>query len=452
MMVSSVQLNSLQKEKKQTIKSYSFYNYLVNIISDESRQNIEYSVDYDQKTFESLKNFIEYESILKEYLYLFLKGKNEFYSFGNLFQILNKEILENKLKIPYELYIPIFFKVLQLEKFTPLLLDNQIDEIYLDSSDDNLYIDHSRYGRCSTSIKLKKYEIDSFIYRVALENDFSLNQANPTMKAEFISSLFHTRVTVDIPPLIIGDYHIDIRKYRNRSLRMKDLIKNNSITRNQALLLTFFIKNRVTITILGPPNSGKTTLQNALIEFIPSHYRLISIEDVLEASSTRIGKAIKFRLGYDPYSSQLLTKSLEIQKILHRSPDFINLGELSTKDHFNAFLNILSVGVPSIQTIHGFNSQLLFTRLNDIYHIPLSLLKTSFPHVFVELAVTWNKNKKRRFIAKIAELNPEGQVKVIENDTINSFFTREEGPSDIFTLNYLKRMLNDPFSDKNFNI
>ncbi|WP_455464397.1 ATPase, T2SS/T4P/T4SS family [Candidatus Hodarchaeum mangrovi] len=451
-MTYSVLLNSLQKKQHQLIESYSNYNYIINILFDNLNQNIEYSVDYDQKTFESLKNFIEYESILKEYLISFLKEKNEFYSLGNLFQILNKEILKNKMKIPYKLFIPIFFKVLQLEKLAPLLLDNQIDEIYLDSSDNNLYIDHSKYGRCSTSIKLKKSEIESFIYRIALENDFSLNHANPTMKADFISSLFHTRVTVDIPPLIIGDYYIDIRKFRNKSLRLKDLIENNSLTRNQALLLAFFIKNRVTITIIGPPNSGKTTLQNALIEFIPSHYRLISIEDVLEASSTRIGKTIKFRLGYDPYSTQLITKSLEIQKILHRSPDFINLGELSTEDHYNAFLNILSVGIPSIQTIHGSNSQLLFIRLNDIYHIPLSLLKTSIPHVFVELAVTWNKNKKRRFVLKIAELNNKGQVNVIEDEVINSFFAQECNSSDIFTINFLKQMFDDPLTLKSITI
>jgi len=451
-MVSSVQLTSLQKKKFRLIDTYSNYNYVINILSDDLHQNIEYSVDYDKKTFESLKNFIEYESMLKEFLISFLKEKSEFFSLGNLFQLLNKEVLKKKLKIPYKLFIPIFFKALQLEKLAPLLLDNQIDEIYIDSNEDNLYIDHSRHGRCSTSIKLKKGEIESFIHRIALENDFSLNQVNPTMKADFISPLFHTRVTVDIPPLIIGDFNIDIRKFRNESLRLKDLIENNSITKNQALMLAFFIKNRVTITILGPPNSGKTTLQNALIEFIPSHYRLISIEDVLEASSTRIGKTIKFRLGYDPYSNQLITKSLEIQKILHRSPDFINLGELSTEDHFNAFLNILSVGIPSIQTIHGFNSQLLFIRLNDIYHIPLSLLKTSIPHIFVELAVTWNKNKKRRLVSRIAELNHEGKVKVIDDEVINSFFAQECNSSDIFTINFLKQMFDEPLSLRSFSI
>jgi len=451
-MVSSVQLTSLQKKKFRLIDTYSNYNYVINILSDDLHQNIEYSVDYDKKTFESLKNFIEYESMLKEFLISFLKEKSEFFSLGNLFQLLNKEVLKKKLKIPYNLFIPIFFKALQLEKLAPLLLDNQIDEIYIDSNEDNLYIDHSRHGRCSTSIKLKKGEIESFIHRIALENDFSLNQVNPTMKADFISPLFHTRVTVDIPPLIIGDFNIDIRKFRNESLRLKDLIENNSITKNQALMLAFFIKNRVTITILGPPNSGKTTLQNALIEFIPSHYRLISIEDVLEASSTRIGKTIKFRLGYDPYSNQLITKSLEIQKILHRSPDFINLGELSTEDHFNAFLNILSVGIPSIQTIHGFNSQLLFIRLNDIYHIPLSLLKTSIPHIFVELAVTWNKNKKRRFVLRIAELNHEGKVKMIDDEVINSFFAQECNSSDIFTINFLKQMFDEPLSLRSFSI
>jgi type IV secretory pathway ATPase VirB11/archaellum biosynthesis ATPase len=257
------------------------------------------------------------------------------------------------------------------------------------------------------------------------------------MKSDFVSSLFHTRVTVDIPPLIIEDIHIDIRKFRSKKLRISDLVKNGSLTQNQALLLVFLIQNQVSISIIGPPNSGKTTLQNALIEYIPPHFRLLSVEDVLETAETRQGNTVRFRLGYDPQENIVFSKSLEIQKILHRSPDSINLGELSTKDNFTAFLNVLSVGIPSIQTIHGRNPEFLFRRLKDIYKIPLELMKTSFPHIFIELNVSWIRNVKKRTIMRIAELTKEGKIGTLSEKNIESFLHHPNSDSGIFTLDFL---------------
>ncbi|UCG00568.1 MAG: type II/IV secretion system ATPase subunit [Candidatus Heimdallarchaeota archaeon] len=432
----SISNYSIDQYEKMVIDSYSFHCYIVSIVKVPQTKEFEYQVQYNPLTYNHLKNFSRYEKEIKIYLKEFVLGQKDFCTFNQLYNYLSADI-SSHLELPEQLLIPVLLRALDLEKIGSVLIDDQIDEIYLDSSKKNLYIDHSRHGRCTTSIKLKKEEIESFIYRVALENDFSLNKSNPTMKSDFVSSLFHTRVTVDIPPLIIEDFHIDIRKFRSQKLRISDLVNNGSITLNQAILLVFLIQNQVSISIIGPPNSGKTTLQNALIEYIPPHFRLLSVEDVLETTETRQGNTVRFRLGYDPQEKMVFSKSLEIQKILHRSPDFINLGELSTKDNFTAFLNVLSVGIPSIQTIHGRNPEYLFIRLKDIYEIPLGLLKTSFPHVFIELNVSWIKNVKKRTIMRIAELTKEGKIETLSEKNIESFLSYPSSESGIFTLDSL---------------
>ncbi|MFX1506966.1 MAG: ATPase, T2SS/T4P/T4SS family [Promethearchaeota archaeon] len=418
------------------IDSYSFQSYIVSILKVPYIKEFEYQVQFDPLTYDHLKNFNRYENEIKFFLKKFILQHNDFCSFNQIYEYLSGDI-SNQLELPKQLLIPVLLRILDLEKIGPLLIDDQIDEIYLDSSKKNLYIDHSKHGRCITSIKLTTKEIESFIYRVALENDFSLNKSNPTMKTDFVSSLFHTRVTVDIPPLTIEDYHIDIRKFRSNKLKIPDLVNNGSMTINQALLLIFLIQNQVSISIIGPPNSGKTTLQNALIEYIPSHLRLLSVEDVLETTETRQGNTVKFRLGYDPQETLIFSKSLEMQKILHRSPDFINLGELSTKDNFSAFLNVLSVGIPSIQTIHGRNPEFLFRRLKDIYEIPLELLKTSFPHIFIELNVSWIRNVKKRKIMRITELTNEGKIETLSEKKFESFLSHPNSESGISTLDFL---------------
>ncbi|MHA2243922.1 MAG: ATPase, T2SS/T4P/T4SS family [Candidatus Hodarchaeales archaeon] len=443
--------SSFDHTEKIGIDSYSFHCYIASLIKTPEKEEIEYHVQYDPLTYNHLKNFSRYEKEVQFFLKKFVLTQKDFCTFNQLYNHLMKTI-SNQLELPKQLLIPVLFRTLDLEKIGPLLIEDQIDEIYLDSSKKNLYIDHSQHGRCITSIQLSKKEIEAFIQRIALENDFSLNQSNPTMKADFVSSLFHTRVTVDIPPLIIEDIHMDIRKFHSKKLRISDLIYNGSLTLNQAIFLIFLIQNQVSISIIGPPNSGKTTLQNALIEYIPPHFRLLSVEDVLETSETRKGNTVRFRLGYDPHENMIFSKSLEIQKILHRSPDFINLGELSTKNHFTAFLNVLSVGIPSIQTIHGRNPKFLFVRLKDIYSIPLELLRTSFPHIFIELNVSWIRNKKKRTIMRIAELGNEGKISNVSNKAIESFLSHHNTESVIFTLDFLIKRNQTNFNDITTNL
>ncbi|MFW9825663.1 MAG: ATPase, T2SS/T4P/T4SS family [Candidatus Thorarchaeota archaeon] len=436
-MTYSLNVHSINNhEEKHIIDSYSFHCYDAFLKSDPLKGRVNYFVKYNPLTFKNLKNFHHYEKEVRNLLEKYVLQQKDFCSFNQLYRYL-KNVIKDQSEVPENFLIPLLFRSLNLEKIAPLLIDDKIDEIYLDSSKKNIYIDHSNHGRCNTFISLSKYEIESFIHRVALENDFSLNQSNPTMKSDFVSPLFHTRVTVDIPPLIIEDIHLDIRKFHSKQLRIPDLVNNGSLSLTQAKFLILLIQNQTSISILGPPNSGKTTLQNALIEYIPSHFRLLSVEDVLEITDTRDGNVVRFRLGYDPQESKIFSKSLEIQKILHRSPDFINLGELSLKSHFTAFLNVLSVGVPSIQTIHGKNPEFLFGRLKDIYNIPLELLKTSVPHVFIELNVFWINNRKKRMVIRIAELTDQGKIVSLPDNLIESNIHRKDKVSDIFTLNYL---------------
>lgn len=439
-------------ENERIIGSYSYSCYItkiIEIIEIPEEKKVRYEVQYNSQTFSHLKDFYLYENKVRSILEKYVLQKGDFCTFDQLYNHLTKNKYQ-QIDVPSEIRIPVLFRVLNLEKIGSLLIDDQIDEIYLDSCKKNIYLDHSRYGRCITDISLTQNEVEAFIQRVALENDFSLNRANPTMKSDFFSSLFHTRVTVDIPPLIIDDIHIDIRKFHYKKLKLSDLINLQSITSIQAIFLSLLIRNQISMSIIGPPNSGKTTLQNAIIDYIPSYLRLLSVEDVLESTESRKGNRVRFRLGYDPKESMLFSKSLEVQKILHRSPDFINLGELSTKGHFNAYLNVLSVGIPSIQTIHGRNPKSLFSRLKDIYNIPLELLKASFPHIFLELDVRWIGKMKNRSVIGLYELTDKGEVVPLYDSEIKSFFSKPCIETNIFTLKYLikRNQINlDTFSE-----
>lgn len=185
----------------EVLDFYTFQSYSATVAKEKTKNPLEflYQVKYDEATYKNLRDFYLYEQQIKVALEGYVSQSRDFCTFNQLFNYL-QQIIPSKIDIPKGLLVPILFRVLGLEKIGPLLIDDLIDEIFVDSGQKTLYIDHSRHGRCNTTIKLSKREIEAFVHRVALENDFSLTQSNPTMKADFISPLFHTRVTVDIPP------------------------------------------------------------------------------------------------------------------------------------------------------------------------------------------------------------------------------------------------------------
>jgi pilus assembly protein CpaF len=61
-----------------------------------------------------------------------------------------------------------------------------------------------------------------------------------------------------------------------------DLVKYGSLTQNMADFLRACVTARINIVVSGGTGSGKTTLLNVLSSFIPTHERIVTIEDAAE--------------------------------------------------------------------------------------------------------------------------------------------------------------------------
>ncbi|MFX1511278.1 MAG: ATPase, T2SS/T4P/T4SS family [Promethearchaeota archaeon] len=321
--------------------------------------------------------------------------------------LLDKVIIESEM----ELIKPvILLELLGIGKLAPLLIDTRVEEIYYSEQELMVYIDHADFGRCKTEIHLSTKEITSFLARVMIENSTSLSKINPSMKADLVSSYFHARVTADIPPLAADGYTISIRKLYHNTLQLPDLIENETLTSEAAALILFALLQGANCTIVGAPSVGKTTFQNALLAFIPDHWRLVTIEDVLE-SEPRISGGHLVRFKVTPLEAGKIThaktKTIEVTKLLHRSPDYLCLGEISTAEHAKAWFHALCAGIPSIQTVHGANVEALLRRLKQIFQIPSVLIRTSAPHILIEMRSKWIGAQRLRKVVRIVEISEE---------------------------------------------
>jgi pilus assembly protein CpaF len=225
------------------------------------------------------------------------------------------------------------------------------------------------------------------------------------MKADLVTDWFHIRVTADIPPLSVDGTHLSLRKLRQGTFTLPRLCANGTLTPEAGAFLTWAYLNFVNLTIVGAPGSGKTTFQNALLGLTPPHLRVISVEDTIESqSSEHIGHLIRFKV--DPFEKDVKrsTKPAEIIKLLHRAPDILNLGEITTAEHALSWFHAMSAGIPSIQTIHGSSLEYLLMRVTEIFQIPAVLLRTSVPHLLIEMRAFWQQTQRQRRVTRIAEI------------------------------------------------
>ncbi len=262
---------------------------------------------------------------------------------------------------------------LNITKTMPLLLDDDVQEIYLDKPGSVYYLDHAKWGRCKTNLVPSNSELSHIITRLRLESRKPLDERMPSLKTELKTNLFHVRAAIDIPPLAYEGPHLNIRKLRMRILTLPELITNRTISLSAAAFLILCLTLRTNMTICGEPSTGKTTLANAINLLSPPSWRRIAIEDALESVTVDESGRHKVIFKVDPFDSldkSRSTKSDEIIRLLHRSPDWVFLGELQTAEHSSAMFHAISAGIRGIQTCHANSNTDLLLRWRIHHNIP----------------------------------------------------------------------------------
>ncbi len=295
----------------------------------------------------------------------------------------------------------ITIKKLHLSKLFPLLSDDLIEEIFLDSPHDEIYLNHRHYGRCRTNLRLNFHEIDRIKTLLRLYSGKRLDYMNPTIKLVLENKYFHCRFGLDVEPIQIHNFALDIRKLNKKIFTIQDLLKMSTLNSLIAAFLYFNVLRRRNITVTGETDTGKTTLINALDLLVPKGFRKIYVESVTESINQReFGKhQLKYKVDSveDEFSSKF-TKSTLIKTLLHRSPDLIYLGEILTKEEAHAMFHCLAAGLKGFQTIHANDIKSLINRF--IYHFEIDKSCLSD----LGLLILMKKDLNERRIVTIAEI------------------------------------------------
>ena len=280
----------------------------------------------------------------------------------------------------------------------PLLLDEMTEEVYMDGPNSQIYFDHQKMGRCVTSSTFDGAEVPRIVTFLRAESNLHLDRSNPSLKMELELFGLVLRVSASVPPLSSDGLSLEIRRARKQPFTIRNLIENNTITQEAAAILLLAIASRLNITITGGPGTGKTTLLNALDSVTPRWWRKVYIEDAIESRIS--GDHHQVRLQVDPVDERQtrLNKSDEIIKCLHRSPDYLVLGEIQTVEHSAALFQAIAAGLHSIQTCHSDSAASLISRWILGHNVEKSSL------CLMDLIVTLEKPKPGESIRHVKEI------------------------------------------------
>lgn len=91
-----------------------------------------------------------------------------------------------------------------------------------------------------------------------------------------------SRVNAIIPPLALRGPCITIRKFSDKKLSDRDLIRFGSANEAMITFMRTCVEQRSNVVVSGGTGSGKTTLLNILSNFIPVAERVVTVEDAAE--------------------------------------------------------------------------------------------------------------------------------------------------------------------------
>jgi type IV secretion system protein VirB11 len=192
-------------------------------------------------------------------------------------------------------------------------------------------------------------------------------------------------VQLVVPPAVpAGTVSITIRKPSSVTLTMEDferggLFSETKIATRQVSPLDvelrdlldagkhveFFqkaVQGRKNILISGATGSGKTTLSKGLIQLIPPHERLLTIEDTRELVVPH-RNVVHMLYAKDKQGTAKISAKDLLESALRMRPDRILLQELRDGTAFFYLRNVNSGHPGSITTIHADSAELAFEQL-----------------------------------------------------------------------------------------
>ena len=264
---------------------------------------------------------------------------------------------------------------------------------------------------------------------VATWCDQQINQERPLLAATLPSG---ERIQFVIPPAVPrGTVSITVRKpaqlikhlddfehdglfertlspdARVAGASIDDKLRGLQATRRYAEFLRLAVRHHQTIVVSGKTGSGKTTFMKGLIEEVPPHERLITIQDTAELTLPHHPNVVHLFYSKDAQGTARVTAKSLLEACLRMKPDRIFLAEVRGDECFY-FVRLAASGHPgSITSVHAGSCALALDQMSLMIRessagggLRLQEIRELLGNV-IDVIVQFDRDERGRFISEI---------------------------------------------------
>lgn len=309
----------------------------------------------------------------------------------------------------------LFYSVRKLDILQELLEDDQVTEIMVNGYE-NIFLEKQgkrmRWDRKFVS----KEKLEDVIQQIAGKCNRVINENFPIVDARLENG---SRVNAVVYPVALEGPILTIRRFPDHPITMEWLLKQESITAEAAEFLERAVAAGYSILIGGGTSSGKTTLLNALSNYIPKDERIITIEDSAELQIQGIDNLV--RLEAKPANmegnKEITIRDL-IRTALRMAPDRIVVGEIRGAEAIDLLQAWNTGHSGSLGTAHANSSKDMISRVETMVlmgmTLPLEAVRRQIASG-IDLMVHLGRQKdKSRKVLEITEVlgYKNGEVKL----------------------------------------
>ncbi|HTI81072.1 MAG TPA: CpaF family protein [Acetobacteraceae bacterium] len=309
-----------------------------------------------------------------------------------------------------------------------LLKDDTISDIMVNGPA-NIYVERAgKVERVAVSFRDAEH-IQAVAQKIAARVGRRIDESSPMVDARLHDG---SRVNIILPPLAIDSPCISIRKFPSHRYGLSGMVANGTMTAPIGRLLEIAARSRLNMLVSGGTGSGKTTMLNAMSQYIDHSERIVTIED---AAELQLQQPHVIRLETRPPSlegSGQVTQRDLLWNALRMRPDRIIIGEVRGAEAFD-MLQAMNTGHDgSISTVHANSARDALTRVENMVQmshvsLPSRAIRTQIVGALDLIVHVERMRDGQRRIMQVTEVvGMEGDV--ITTNDIAAFEFQDEDP------------------------
>ena len=248
----------------------------------------------------------------------------------------------------------------RIEKY---LRDDRVSEIMV-TGPEKIFIERDGVISLTGESFTDKEEVRRLIDRILAPTNRTVNESRPIADSRLPDG---SRVHIVLPPIALDGPVITIRKFLKGGMTLDRLAAFEEFPRELLPVLRCLVRGKYSILISGATNSGKSSLLNALGEYIGGSERILTIEDSAELQLFHVENLVRLETR-DANSEGMNEVSMKdlIKASLRMRPDRIIVGEVRGEEAMS-MLQALSTGHSgSFSTIHANSCRDALRRLETM--------------------------------------------------------------------------------------